>query len=190
MPGNLEQVAGTIHVLKREKVDSTFLDRILSPPEYYFKKFEAAGRVLQAALQRRDVRYQKEQEIIKDFATYVKELKKNNKNAHEEANEYLIYTDQAADGFRIKATDDDKWKVVAPQWAVKLKEGEKFTPDKAVLGEFADEKKAIKTMIQAEFDAMGEKGYSGEAIEAVKRPRELTNRGFDVMGRRHAENHS
>lgn len=64
---DLEEVAktmGSITVKKRAKVDSTFLDRFFSTPEYYFKKFAAAGRVLQAALLRRDVRFVKEQQIL------------------------------------------------------------------------------------------------------------------------------
>lgn len=178
---NIQETAGSIKVLKRNKKDSTFLDRVFSTPEYYFKKFAAAGRVLQAALNRRDLRYQKEHDILEDFATYIQELKKSNKDAYEEANDYLIHTDQSTDGWRIRFTDDEKWKVVMPRWAVKLKEGEKFTPDKAVVGVYDDEQVAIKTMISSEVEALGEKGYSEKALEAIRRARELTNRGFDIM---------
>ncbi len=178
---NLQEVAGSIRVLRNKKVDSTFLDRIFSTPEYYFKKFAAAGRVLMAALNRRDLRFKKEQEILEDYATYIQELKKNDKAAYEEANDYLIHADQTATGWRLRFTDDEKWKVVMPRWAVKLKEGEKFTPEKAVVGVYDDEQAAIKTMIQSEAEALEGKGYSAAAVEAIRRARELTNRGFDIM---------
>jgi hypothetical protein len=172
----LEETAGSITYHKNEKIDSNFLDRIFSTPEYYFKKFAAAGRVLQAALLRRDIRYTKETEILGDFVKYIQKLRKTDKKAYKEANDYLINTDQEVDGFRIESSkDDDSWTVIAPLWAVN---GDK---NKQTVGIFSDEAEAVKEMIEAEALAMQRVGYSMEAIKAVTMARELTNRGFDVM---------
>ena len=173
---SLEEAAKTLGsstYIKNSKVDSTWLDRLLSTPEHYFKKFAAAGRVLQAALLRRDIRFENEQKILGGFVSFVQQLRKENKDAYTEANDYLLETDQAADGFRIRSTDNDSWQVIAPKWAAKGNSTE--------LGEFTDEAEAIRTMIEEESLALSIKGYSREAIEAVKQAREMTNRGFDVM---------
>jgi len=177
----VKQAKGSIKFIKNKKVDSTFLDRVLSTPEYYFKKFGAAGRVLQAALLRRDIRHEKETEILGGFVTYIQDLRKTNKKAYTEANDYLIETDQQVEGFRMKTTDSGKFRVSAPKWAVKLAEGEKFTKEKAVIGEFEEEQEAVKAMIDAESAALEEDGYSKEAVKAVVMARQLTNRGFDIM---------
>lgn len=167
---------GSFKFIKNKKKDSTFLDRVFRSPEYYFKKAGAAGRVLQAALLRRDVRYQKETEILGGFVDYIKHLKKDFKKAYQEANEYLINADRESEGFRIKASEnDDSWTVKAPAWVHKDSE------EKKIVGKFDDEAKAIEAMIKAESEALEEHGFTPEAIEAVKQARELTNRGFDVM---------
>ena len=160
---------GSITYLKNSKVDSTFLERLFSTPEYYFKKFAASARVLQAALLRRDVRHTKQQEILGGFVEFVQKLRKSNMAAYTEANDHLVDTDQSGIGFRIKEQDDGSWKVFDP----KKKTITSFT--------FADEQSAVKAMIAAEGQWLSEQGYSDEAIEAVKMARQLTNRAFDVM---------
>lgn len=168
---------GTARWIKRTKVDSTFIERVFSTPEYYFKKFAAAGRVLQAALLRRDVRFANEQEILGGFVKTIQALRKTDTAAYKEANDYLIETDQTTEGFRIKAVeaDQDTWQVIAPKWAVEGATG------KTTIGEFDKESDAVKAMIAAESKAMKAEGYSDKAINAVKEARELTNRGFDIM---------
>jgi len=192
---------GTLTVLKNKKVDSTFLDRILSTPEYYFKKFAAAGRVLQAALLRRDIRYEKEQAVLGDFVTYIKELREKFKDAYKEANDYLLNTDQTGDGFRIKTLDSGKYQVSKPESALTEEEIQEIedsidrtqSPDKQahdrwkaieekrIVGEFVEEEDGVKAMLDAESALLKERGYSEEAIVAIRKGRELTNRGFDIM---------
>lgn len=167
---NLEEVAktmGSITVKKRSKTDSTFIDRIFSTPEYYFKKFAAAGRVLQAALLRRDVRFTKEQEILgKEFVGFVQALRKNNREAYDEANDYLIDHDQTGEGFSLKE-EDETWKVIGP--------------DGKMVSRHDTEQEAVAAMVEAEAVQLAKNGYSADAIQAVRLARELTNRGFDVM---------
>jgi len=167
---NLEEVArtmGSITVKKRAKVDSTFLDRIFSTPEYYFKKFAAAGRVLKAALDRRDVRFTAEQKILgKDFVSHVQALRKNNKEAYAEANDYLVGLDQSGEGFSLKE-EDETWKVIGP--------------DGKMVSRHDTEALAVAAMVEAESAQLEKNGYSQDAIQAVRLARELTNRGFDVM---------
>ena len=148
---NLEETAktmGSITVKKRGKTDSTFLDRLFSTPEYYFKKFAAAGRVLQAALARRDVRFTKEQEILgKDFVTFVQSLRKENREAYDEANDYLIDLDQSGKGFSLKE-ENDTWKVVGP--------------DGNMISLHETEAEAVAAMVDAEAAHLGKNGYSAE----------------------------
>lgn len=128
--------------------------RHLFTPEYHFKKYAAGGRVLQAALARRDLRYTTEQKILGGFVKYIQDLRKNNKAAYEEANEYLISIDRGVDGFKIKPSkDEESWQVIAPKWA--REEGQN-----KVVGVFENEE---------------------EAIKAVRLARELTNEGFNIM---------
>ncbi|MDH5298574.1 MAG: hypothetical protein OEV91_06105, partial [Desulfobulbaceae bacterium] len=167
---NLEETArtmGSITVKKRSKVDSTMLDRIFSTPEYYFKKFAAAGLVLQAALDRRDVRFTAEQKILgKDFVGYVQALRKDNKEAYAEANDYLVGLDQSGEGFSLKE-EDETWKVIGP--------------DGKMVSRHDTEALAVAAMVEAESAQLEKNGYSKDAIQAVRLARELTNRGFDVM---------
>ncbi|MDH5297870.1 MAG: hypothetical protein OEV91_02520 [Desulfobulbaceae bacterium] len=168
---NLEEVAktmGSITVKKRAKVDSTMLDRIFSTPEYYFNKAsESAGRVLQAALLRRDVRFTKEQEILgKEFIGYVQSLRKSNPEAYAEANDYLVDQDQSGEGFSLKE-EGETWKVIGQ--------------DGKMVSRHDTEQEAVAAMVEAEAAQLEKNGYSSDAIQAVKLARELTNRGFDVM---------
>lgn len=167
---NLEEVTktmGSITVKSRSKVDSTFLDRVISTPEYYFKKFPASGRVLQAALARRDVKFAKEQEILgKDFIGHIQALRKENKAAYDEANNYMVEMDQSGEGFSLKE-ENDTWKVIGP--------------DGKMVSRHDTEQEAVAAMVEAESAQLKKNGYSEDAIKAVALARKLTNRGFDVM---------
>lgn len=173
---NLESVAtdmakaakkGSIRFIKNSKKDSTFIERLLSTPEYYFKKTsEAAGRVLQAALLRRDVRFEKQQEILGGFVKFIQELRKKNPEAYKEANDYLVETDQENSGFKVRQRDE--------LWVV-------INAAKKEVSRHESEADAIAAMIKAESDMLKEDGASDAAIEAVRMARELTNRAFDVM---------
>jgi hypothetical protein len=163
-----QEKKGSITAAKKTKPDSGFIHRLLSTPEYYFEKFPAAWRVLQAALGRRDLRFQNQQAILGEFAKEMQALRKDNLAAYNEANEYLVYIDQNGVGFSMKENSDGTWKVVNG-----------FT--KKDSGPYTTESEAIKAMISSEGKYLKEQGFSPAAIQAVKRSREVTNEGFNVM---------
>lgn len=174
-PTNLESVQEvangfsskwTVPFHESGKPDTSILSRIFQTPEYYFNKVAALGRVMKAALGRKDLRFNYEHKILgEDFVKHVVDIKNNDKTSYDQANDYLVDTDQTGYAFRMKFKDN--------AWMV-------FDQDKKEIQSFTDEKEAEEFMVQAESEYLAGEGLTDNAIKAVSLARKVLNAELEM----------
>jgi len=183
-----EVAPGAVKYIKAEKPDMNFLEILFSTPEYAFKKFGAAWRVLQAQLDRRDLKNDLENDILgenykdKDgnlieqgeFFDKSNKLKKENVESYNKVSGYLVGADQTGDGYRIK-NELEEWVVKDRQKKVV----ERFKISEHPEGEA--EALAVESMRQHEAADLRSEGFNEEEVRLVLLSRKLTNRAFDLL---------
>ncbi len=89
----LRDGSGTAYMKKRP-ADVTFLEKMLSSPDYIFRKSPAAWRVLQTQYDRATQKFKLEKEVLGNFVKVMDDAKKNYNNAYKKANRYLLDVDR------------------------------------------------------------------------------------------------
>ena len=168
-------------VAAHEKKDSSFLHRIFSTPEYYFGKFSAAaGRVVEHALKKNDLKFEHQARLFHDngrdidFVKAGEAFAKEKPAEYKEADDYLVEVGRTYEGFSVEKAGK-VWKVTAP-------DGEFVTEgDTDTAKTFESEKEARAAMINFEKEYVLEMGLSEAAAEYIAMFRRVSIRGFDML---------
>jgi hypothetical protein len=159
---------------KKEKPDSSFVERILSLPMHHWEKIPAAFRVYQAGTGRADTYYHLINELEnsssgESLLAKMKRFESNKKkNDYNRLGKYLTGRDRNAIGYSVK------------------KDGDLFIlsdPNGKEIDIFEDENEAWLYAIQAEAIDAKKSGFSDRAIDALVSFREMTHNGFNLLSK-------
>lgn len=158
-------------------------DLILRTPAFFAKKIHAVKAIFDASQKRVDrfwnlLNEMEDSNINGEVVNTLKQLdavKKLSEDGYNAVGKYLTDADKNDTGFRIKIGEDDKWAVVNPKGTT-IQSFESRIEKGRDVGEDA----AIEYMLDAEGEALTEKGFTKDQLLAVRAFRMSTNKGFDL----------
>ena len=180
-----------------------------SSPEFYMKKFPAAWNILQTQLNRMRDKFEKENEILGDFSTFMKDAQKE-PESYGEASTHLLDKDKPGakwyglrsqevyvatlDGEQVAVAESrsELDKLVSPlakesgrsRGDYKVYLADEWTvkgPDGKPMSSHMKESEAVTALMDAEDAALEKAGMSDKARAIIRRFREMTNAAFDNM---------
>jgi len=158
---------------KKQKPDTTVLDRIFSVPLDHFRKVPALGRMFASGLKRTDNYYQNLNNLTQgpDGQYYTRKLEVFRKQEPEEFkkfSKYLIRNDRNQKGYHVKLADDGQSYDLTNPRGMKV-------------GNYLNEAYAWEQAIKFELHDFKLAGYSDQAVDALESARRITNNGFGML---------